>query len=444
MSDNEVPATTGKPAAHHPHAVHLTLSPRILALLIVLLIVPWVLALVTISFYTPLWSGGGDRADGARAGGNHTASPRTTSTLAGTPLTGHPGPWGDIEYIPINIAPPAEFVGDANWDFGPAEWRFPETTLDQVQAHFSEKDLTAAQKADLLAAIRPDTETKGFIIKPSDETIRTLSPEARGRLYRLLSLSPLNKAQVNAFRFSGKTPEDWLGGSPLEPHVADLLKSLIYRNGNYMFFADLPLVASQANTPQQRTDILRTLAHEHTFLMRLRIDDGADIEALATYWGRGGRTKDIRPIMDAMAELPGTHTLPVTYLLPGFARRRIFTYPSVSDDPFAANRDCHWSALNFFNEEPDDRLGNRQYAAQYIANNYYVIYNGYQMGDLVFYMNGPGEVIHSAVYLADDVLFTKQGSRPSNPWMLVRMEDMKDFYPSAKPLEVHFYRRKGV
>ena len=154
--------------------------------------------------------------------------------------------------------------------------------------------------------------------------------------------------------------------------------------------------------------------------MRLKITDKTDVDALAAYWGRGGRTKDVQPLMEAMAELPGEHSLPVTYLLPGFARRRIYTYPSVSEEPNAANRDCHWTALNFFNEEPDDRLGDRQYAAKVIASDYYVIYSGYQMGDLVLFMTAPGEVIHSAVYLADGVLFTKNGSRPSNPWMLVR------------------------
>ncbi len=148
--------------------------------------------------------------------------------------------------------------------------------------------------------------------------------------------------------------------------------------------------------------------------------------------------------MEAMAELPGVHAMPVTYLLPGFARRRVFTYPSVSEEPNAANRDCHWTALNFFNEEPDDRLGNREYAAKVIASDYYVIYNDYQFGDLVLFMTAPGEVIHSAVYLADGVLFTKNGSRPSNPWMLVRLEDMKDFYPTEKPLTISYFRSKGI
>lgn len=440
MGNNKAPAPAGETVPpSHPHAVHLTLSPRVLVALAVLLIVPWILALMTVALYPPLRYSVSDFASGARA-----ITPRASGTLVGGTTAGHPGPWGKVEYIPINIAPPSEFVGAANWDFGPVEWRFPGKTLEQVQAILSEADLTAAQKTDLLAAIRPEAETHGFVVKPSDETAKTLSAEARGRLYRLLALSPLNGAQVNAFRFSGEAPDEWIGGSPLEPATADLVKSLIYRNGRYMFFADLPLVTPLARTPQDRIALLRTLAHEHTFLMRLKIDDDAAVDALAAYWGRGGRTKDVRPLMEALAELPGSHLLPITNLLPGFAKRRIYTYPSVTEDPLAANRDCHWTALNFFNEEPDDRLGNRQYAAEIIKSQYYIITNNYQFGDLVLFMSAPGEVIHSAVCLADDVLFTKQGSRSSNPWMLVRLEDMKDFYPSEKPLDVRFFRRNGI
>jgi hypothetical protein len=435
MENNKSPGRPGEtinPSAR-PHTVHLTLSYRVLVALVVLLIVPWVLALITVAMYTPLGKGGTDRASGARR-----------TTLAGEPVMGKPGPWGDLEYVPINIAPPTEFVGAANWDFGPTQWHFPNTTLLQLQAFFSEKDMTDAQRAGLLGGVRPMPEINGFVITPSDDLIKGLSAEARGRIYRALALSPLNRIQVNAFRFSGQTFDDWFSGSGVEPAAADLVKSLIYRNGSYMFFADLPLVAPLLKTPEQRSELLKTLAHEHTFLMRLRIGDKSDIDGLVAYWGRGGRAKDIRPLMESLAELPGTHSLPVTYLLPGFARRRIFTYPAVSEEPKAATRDCHWTALNFFNEQPDDNLGNREVAAKVIASDYYIIYNDYQFGDLVLYMTSPGEVIHSAVYIADNVLFTKNGSRPSNPWMLVRLDDMKDFYPSEKPLTVTFFRHKGI
>jgi hypothetical protein len=79
-----------------------------------------------------------------------------------------------------------------------------------------------------------------------------------------------------------------------------------------------------------------------------------------------------------------------------------------------------------------------------IESDYYRIYSGFQLGDLIVFMTGPSDIIHSCVYIADDVVFTKNGSRPSNPWMFMRLEDMKDFYPTETPLTVSFLRHKGI
>jgi hypothetical protein len=172
----------------------------------------------------------------------------------------------------------------------------------------------------------------------------------------------------------------------------------------------------------------------------LRIGADANVDKLVEYWGRGGRAMVVRPILESVADLPGEHSIAIMGLLPPFARVRVDTYPEVSEEPNASHRDCHWTALNFFNEQPDDRLTDRPYAAKVISSDYYVIYSGYQLGDLVLFMTGPNEIIHSCVY----VVFTKNGSRPSNPWMFMKLEDMKDFYPTEKPLTVSFLRRKGI
>jgi hypothetical protein len=408
-------------------SVHLSLSYPALVGLALVLIAPSVLALVIVT-------------QNLGRDPSHNATHAATGSL----IQGTSGPWGDPIYIPIHIWPPDEFVEASNGYPPGSTWYFPNCTSSQVQAVFADKDVTDAQRAAIQSAIKASPEINGQIVKPPDAVVRGLSPEARSRIYRILVRYPLNRAQTNAFRFCGDSPEEWLGNSDLRPEIRDLVKSLTYRNGKFMLFADLPLVEPLLKTQEEKHGLLRAVSQESTFVMRLRIDDNTDVKKLIEYWGRGGRTKDVRPILESMAELQGEQFIPVVTLLPPFARARLYTYPSVAEDSNASHRDCHWSALNFFNDQPDDRLADRQYASSIIEKDYYVIYSGYALGDLVLYMTGPGEVIHTAVYLADGVLFTKNGSRPSNPWMLIRMDDMRDFYPSEKPITVQVLRRKGI
>jgi hypothetical protein len=53
-------------------------------------------------------------------------------------------------------------------------------------------------------------------------------------------------------------------------------------------------------------------------------------------------------------------------------------------------------------------------------------------------MNDRNEGKHSAVYLADDLAFTKYGNNRAQPWMIVRIPDMLAQYSNLKPI---YYRK---
>jgi hypothetical protein len=46
------------------------------------------------------------------------------------------------------------------------------------------------------------------------------------------------------------------------------------------------------------------------------------------------------------------------------------------------------------------------------------------------------------VYLADGIIFTKNGSNFAHPWMLMRLEDLLFMYNSSHPPKVMVYRNK--
>src|SRR5262249_5969955 len=105
--------------------------------------------------------------------------------------------------------------------------------------------------------------------------------------------------------------------------------------------------------------------------------------------------------------------------------------------------DCHWSTMNFFNEVPDNRFANPGYTVDYLRSHYYTVAKANSYGDIVLVLNTEGNAIHSAVYLADDILFTKNGNNFAQPWMLVRLKDLIAMYaPSGLP-NLAFYRNKA-
>jgi hypothetical protein len=50
---------------------------------------------------------------------------------------------------------------------------------------------------------------------------------------------------------------------------------------------------------------------------------------------------------------------------------------------------------------------------------------------------------HSAVDVADDVVFTKNGNNASQPWMLMHIPDLLATYPASPALRVVYLRDRS-
>jgi hypothetical protein len=70
------------------------------------------------------------------------------------------------------------------------------------------------------------------------------------------------------------------------------------------------------------------------------------------------------------------------------------------------------------------------------------VYANYAFGDVILFMASEKEAIHSAVYLADDIVFTKNGSSERSPWILMKMENLTAYYQTSIDLKIRGFRRK--
>lgn len=374
------------------------------------------------------------------------ASPMAAATPAGELRRGGTGPWGRLTLTPIVISPPLEYVA-ADWGRNaPASWVFPGVPVADVGAFLSSAGASPEQVTLLMQAARMDARLQGTAIQPPPAVVRSLSADVRARLYAQLAKSSLNFDQAQAFRFTGASPDNWLGGSLISPQTRALIEPLIYRDGPFLYFADIESIRSEVSGPAELQRLAKTLLRNSTVLVQLSIDQEADVSDVADYWGRGGRRTDIRPLLDSIAGQGAPHSIDIVHLLPAFARNHLYRYPKITTEdlnrPLLSN--CLWSSLNFFNPTADDKYLDVETALTALRTNYYVVEHDYQLGDIVALLNEDGDLYHVAVYLADGLLFTKNGTSPVAPWTIMTVSDLTAFYGRRTGTPRLIYHRLNV
>jgi hypothetical protein len=420
----------GRPAAASPDRSVLTVPRRWLFGGFALLLLPWVIVAALYTRQSPPLTGDGG------------AVPNGPSRPASS------GPWGRLTVTPIIVSPPLEYVA-ADWgrmDPDQYRWFFPGTSPDVLRAFLSSTGLTPDQIARLEATARPDERIRGLTIAPDLELLRGLTPDVRSRIYTQLARTHLNADQANSFRFFGGTADAWLAHSLISPQTRAVIEPLIYRDGDIMHFADAEIVLDQVTDAAERQKLAKVLLRQPTMLVRLSVDASSEVSALADYWGRGGRSTDVRPLLESVAAPGDDAEIDVIHLLPAFARNRLYRYPRLTAEDLnkPALVNCLWTSLNFFNEDPDDRFLDLNASLTELKTNYYIVESNYQLGDVIALLDGEGDLFHVVVYLADDLVFTKNGTSPVAPWTIMPLQRVKDYYRNQSQDPRLIYHRRNI
>lgn len=421
------------------------LSWPLLAFQALLHLAPWVLVAVLLRPLLPDYSATGEPAGVLDVGAIPSIDAATPSDRV---MLGRDGPWGQLQYTLVGLEMPSEFVFLDLDQQDEVQWHFGGFSDDQVEELFRSAKLPPATLERLLDRQYWQIEPGSIRVAPSDEVILSLSPESRTAIYSVLVRFPENEAQRKAYSIKAVYLDRRIEFSALDSSSADLFRRLLYPQGELLLFADMLPALRTLPTDEERIHFVKTVARKGTVLAKLRITPETDVAAVVEYWGAGGRAKDLLAFLESLQRVPGGFELDVTHLLPAFARRRVYTFPTVTGDPTLAYQDCHWTAMNFFKDPPDDRFADLQYVSQTIAADYFQISSPSRFGDLIFLADDEGNVHHSAVFLADDLVFTKNGVSFTEPWTLMRMDEMVEVYNATRPttdgLKLMFYRNESL
>ncbi len=416
-------------------AVHIHFSRWMLIVLAILVISPCLI--VTAAFIYPHIT-------------QSSSKPFTSHTDESAQVVeGKSGPWGRLLYANVMIDIPDEFVLVPPAGQPPVRWFFQDYDKQKVIELFKSAGLSQAQIDKWLTEDAWQSSANGTWATVCDEMILGLSPQGRSKIYSILIAFPENADQMDPMWFRPETMDKQLSESGLAQSSIKLLKSLLYQNGSsLLLFADRDTALRQLHDEKEKQLFIKAISRKSTLMARLKIDVDTDVDALAGYWGVSGDRKDILPLMNSLQHVEGGWNLNVIYLMPSFIREHLYKFPSPSTDPQAPKQDCFWSAFNAFNSEIDNRFSDMQYARQVLVKDYYTIAQPSQFGDLVFLADSDNQAMHVAVYVADDIVFTKNGYHYTQPWILMHLSDMIETYtarlPAGKKLNVLYCRRKAM
>ena len=353
-------------------------------------------------------------------------------------------PWGELFVRDIKIQPPEEYLAFELQHITTPVWIFDGQSVAQVRQVMLSSGLTTAQADRALAPGKVSSSNANTTVSPDNELVSSLSPDTRAKLYHELAHSSENEHMRFPFCYSGNTFVEAFATNHVSPVVTEMVRKLMYPRGELQCFSDYELVLQQISDKGEQMRLLRALSSESAVMAGVRLRPDTDTDKLLGYWAWPGgiRVKDVAPLIESLKHTADGR-IGLVYLLPQFARQRLYTFPMPSR-PGDAAMDCHWSTMNFFNEVPDDHFTDPAYTVKYLESNYYQIAKPTKYGDIILFLDGnSNNAIHSAVYLADDIVFTKNGNNMAQPWMLMHLKDLTSKYESDGPGRVLIYRNRN-
>jgi hypothetical protein len=325
------------------------------------------------------------------------------------------------------------------WDKGPTRWLFKTYSRAQVEELFRTCGLTSRQLRSLMSAPW-QVSAEGVAVMPDRDLVLGLTMESRERIYSVLAAWPENEYQYQPYRYRAAQVSEWFQDAALRWSTKRLVKRLLYRRGASMAFSDPEVVLSMVPDPGEQTRLFKALARRSTLLVGLRVNAGADTRGLAKYWSVGQRSKDIYPLLSSLARQAGGARIGIVHLLPPIARELLYTYPLSAHE---AERDCHWTSLNFLRSKPDDNLATSASAvSRTLAEEYDVVQGDRTMGDVLMLVGPDGTPVHSCVYVADNIVFTKNGRGRDVPWTLMQYDDVVSLFCAVSSVTTQAYRLK--
>lgn len=348
-------------------------------------------------------------------------------------------PWGDLEFFPTYLEVPDSVLANVPKPNSVPRWSFPGASDTSLRSLFTRAELPASMQESLLDPRRWNVQDGVVTVFPSVSDIEAMTPEMRQIVYAELAKSELNEFHRNPLLIIGGL-EEWLRGSGLSPALQTLVRRMIYQRGRILVLSDLRALLSHAQSDREVRQIFKAVSRTQTLVVNLKLSSTTNVDQLVDYWSGGHEASDIIPLLESLAGRSPATTLDVIHLLPPLARRELYTYPAPELAIRGRMPDCHWTSLNFFARVPQNYFLDTRLASLHVNEHYSQVAPPYRFGDVLFFTSPEGGTIHSCVYLAEDIVFTKNGENALAPWILMHLNTVQDIYLGSPEFVMQGYR----
>jgi len=349
----------------------------------------------------------------------------------------NPGPWGKLQIYETILEPPSAWLWEALYDEY-TTWGFAEATIDELAVNLKGLGLSEERIEEITTRTEWSKGTNGLIAYPPDDLVLSLSAEERAALYGYIYKTGLNKSTLT---IEGSRFED-LAGRDFDQEVIDLVNSLTYFRGNKALFSDAPVVIKRFDSFERKHAFIKALTRTKGLVVRLQVDESTNLEEVANYWAQGRGEKAVLPLLKSVQRAPGSDSIDILHLLPALPRKYLNTYVRRDDVNFTVYPDCYWTVVNFSKAFPSGAAADFDLAKVYLSEELVEAAPPYRLGDVVVFFEETTDVfVHSAVYIADDIYYTKNGRTPVSPWILMPEDRMMRRY-SDRLLYRKVYRTK--
>lgn len=356
----------------------------------------------------------------------------------------NPGPWGDLEYFYIYLEAPDRLVEHFAMPHSLPKWVFPDGTEDKLRKLFQTAGLPGALQEYLLDPKHMVSEGNLLSVFPPLPDLIAMTPEQRAVVYRELSKSELNEFHASPVFITSGDAEQWLSQSRLRRALREVIKKMTYMRGEVLCFSDVSAVLGMVQSDAEAHDLFKTMTRTRSLVLRLGVTPGMDYKGVVRYWSGFSLNKDIEPIIVSAVETKGIDRLDCSHLLPSLARRCLYSYPPAELAVVGRMPDCHWTSLNFFNYTPHDYFLDTRLASLHVLEGYVKVAAPYAFGDVLMFMTPEGNALHSCVYIADEIVYTKNGENMATPWLLMKINDVKRIYSHEGQTSIQGYRLKSL
>jgi len=353
-----------------------------------------------------------------------------------------PGPWGELQVRTVYLEPPENILAIVAKPTSVTRWTFEQTTEKGVREIMEKAGLPSAVIGRLLSPTQVVASGNSVVVLPKVEDLLAISQEARSALYAELAKSAANEYQRDPVFIHGGDIEDWLAETEIAKPQQELLRKLLWRRGSAVVFSDIQALLTLAKNSDEVAAVFRTITRVRSLLVELKLPLKEGRAEFIDYWSAGTLNAERAPFLVAITRRRAPQMIDITQFLPTLARRRVYTFPTAAMGLKGRLPDCHWTSLNFFEEEPKDLFLDSAKASEHLLSGYVAIDPPYKFGDILCFLDD-GEGLHTCVQVADDIVLTKNGESILAPWTFMSLKDLEEIYRRSANTRVQGYRLKG-